>query len=266
MATVRPAAVSGVFYPSDPHELRASVEELLTAGPPPEIDIRPTMLIVPHAGYLYSGPTAAIAYRLLEATTATARRVVLLGPSHFMKFAGLATPGVDALATPLGSVLVDRELTATAEALDIVARAPDIHSREHSIEVQLPFLQIVLGEFTTLALATGDVAPEAAADVLDEMMRAPDVISVISSDLSHDLDYGTARRQDSRTAGAITGLRPEDLAWDDACGRVALQAALLLAHRRGWACRLLALENSGDTAGSPDRVVGYGAFALGPET
>jgi AmmeMemoRadiSam system protein B len=131
--------------------------------------------------------------------------------------------------------------------------------------VQLPFLQIVLGEFTTLALATGDVAPAALADVLDQTIGAPGVVGVISSDLSHYLGYESACRQDARTAAALTELRPQDLARDDACGRVAVQAALLLARRRGWSCRLLALGNSGDTAGEVDRVVGYGAFAIGPE-
>lgn len=264
MATIRPAAVAGVFYPADPHELRSSIERLLTSEPPIRTDIRPAMLIVPHAGYVYSGPIAARAYQLLDATTEPALRVVLVGPSHFTRFAGLASPGVDALATPLGLVPVDRELTSTAEALAVVARAPAVHAREHSLEVQLPFLQVSLGEFTTLALATGDVEPESLADVLDQTIGAPDVLGVISSDLSHYLDYESACRQDARTADAIIGLRPQNLAQDDACGRVAIQAALLLAARRGWSCRLLALGNSGDTAGSLDRVVGYGAFAIGP--
>lgn len=270
MSTVRPAVVAGVFYPGDPQELRSSIEGLLTAEPRPEIDIRPTMFIVPHAGYIYSGSIAASAYRLLKAKSETATRVVLLGPSHFVRFTGLASSGVDALATPLGVVPVDHGLTSTAETSDIVAPAPAVHAHEHSLEVQLPFLQVALGEFTALALATGDVAPESVADVLDHAVDTPGVIGVVSSDLSHYLDYETARRRDARTAEATAALRPEDLARDDACGRTAIQAALLVALRRGWSCRLLALGNSGDTAGSlatgsMDRVVGYGAFALGPE-
>jgi hypothetical protein len=265
MASIRPASVAGVFYAADPHELRASIESLLVAEPPPEVGIHPTMLIVPHAAYVYSGPVAATAYRLLRAATDVPRRVVLLGPSHFVRFTGLASPGVEALATPLGLVPVDRELTTVAEALAGVAPEPAVHAREHSLEVQLPFLQVVLGGFTTLALATGDVGPHAAADVLDETIDASGVIGVISSDLSHYLDYATASRRDARTAEAIAGLRPDDLASEDACGRIAVQAALLLAQRRGWSCRLLALGNSGDTAGSLSGVVGYGAFAIGPE-
>lgn len=265
MATVRPAAVAGTFYPGDPNELRESIESLLRAEPPPDLDIHPAMLVVPHAGYVYSGPIAASAYRLLEATTDGAQRVVLLGPSHFTMFDGLASPGVDALTTPLGLVLVDHELTSTAETSAIVTPETTVHAREHSLEVQLPFLQAVLGEFTTLALLTGNVASDAVADVLDQVIGDPGVIGVISSDLSHYLDYETANRQDARTAEAIVGLRPHDLAVGDACGHIAVQAGLLLAQRRGWHCRLLALGNSGDTAGSLGRVVGYGAFAIGPE-
>jgi len=265
MVTVRPAAVAGTFYPAGLHELRTSIDRLLAVEPPPEIDIRPAMLIVPHAGYVYSGPIAASAYRLLGATTDTVRRVVLVGPSHFVGFTGLATPGVEALATPLGIVPVDRELTSAAEELAVVAPESAVHAREHSLEVQLPFLQVVLDEFTALALATGDVAPADVADVLDQTIGAHGVIGVISSDLSHYLDSETARRRDARTAEAITELRPEDLTRDDACGRIAIQAALVVARRRSWSCRLLALRNSGDTAGSLHRVVGYGAFALGPE-
>ncbi len=156
-------------------------------------------------------------------------------------------------------------LTAIAEAYAVVDPATAAHAREHSLEVQLPFLQVALGEFTVLALATGDVTPKAAADVFDEIFDAPEVVGVISSDLSHYLDYETARRQDARTAEAITDLRSERLAREDVCGCTAVQAALILARRRGWSCRLLALGNSGDTAGDQHRVVGYGAFAIGPE-
>jgi hypothetical protein len=141
---------------------------------------------------------------------------------------------------------------------------PAAHSREHSLEVQLPFLQVALGEFTALALTTGDIAPDAAAAVLDDLIDEPGVLGVVSSDLSHYLDHEAACRRDNRTAQAIVGLRFEDLAPDDACGRTAVQAALLVARQREWACRLLALGNSGDTGGPRQRVVGYGSFVIGP--
>ncbi len=264
MTTVRPAAVAGSFYPADPDELRSSIEHLLTARPITEIDLDPEMVIVPHAGHVYSAAIAASAYRVLGAVEHPPQRILLIGPSHFARFVGMATPGVDALATPLGLVPVDRELTAAAEAFTSVTPLPAAHGREHSLEVQLPFLQVVLGEFAVLPLLTGDVTGESVAAVLDTLVDTPGVFSVVSSDLSHYLDYHTARRKDSATAGAITALRPEDVGADDACGRIAVQAALLVARKRGWGCRLLDLASSGDTAGSRDRVVGYGAFALGP--
>jgi len=263
MTTVRPAAVAGAFYPADPAVLRRTVEDLLGDDPPIRLDGRPRLLIVPHAGYVYSGPVAATAYRLLRGMGDTLDRVVLVGPSHFAGFTGLASTGADALATPLGEVPVDRGSPESADAM--VRPDPVAHAREHSLEVQLPFLQVALGEFEALALLTGEVEPDAVADVLDEAITGDEVIGIVSSDLSHFLDYEQARRRDTRTAAAITELRPTDLSPEDACGRTAVQAALVLARRRGWTCRLLDLRNSGDTAGSKDRVVGYGAFAIGRE-
>ncbi len=263
MATIRPAAVAGAFYPADPAVLRRTVEDLLGAGPPIELHGRPRLLIVPHAGYVYSGPVAASAYRLLQGMGDAVHRVVLVGPSHYVGFTGLASTGADALATPLGEVPVGRGPPEPADP--IVRPDPAAHAREHSLEVQLPFLQVVLGEFEALALLTGDVEPDAVADVLDEAITGDGVIGIVSSDLSHFLDYEEACHRDTRTAAAITELRATDLSPEDACGRTAVQAALVLARRRGWTCRLLDLRNSGDTAGSRDRVVGYGAFAMGRE-
>lgn len=263
MATVRPAAVAGLFYPSDAAELRGAVEDLLAAAPKLEIDVVPRMLIVPHAGYIYSGSIAAQAYRLVTPVVDRAGRVVVIGPSHFVRFAGIATAGVDGLATPLGTVPVDEELTRRAERYEIVSSQPAAHRREHSLEVQLPFLQLAFEMFSTVLLATGDVDAESVADVLDDLI-GPGVIGVISSDLSHYLDYDAACERDTSTATAIAELRPDRIGLDDACGRTAVQAALIVARRRDWQCRRLALLNSGDTAGSRDRVVGYGAFAIGP--
>lgn len=265
MTTVRSAAAAGTFYPGDPQELGSVVAELLAAAPVPQTDLRPMMYIVPHAGYVYSGPVAASAYRLLQATTGVGKEMVLIGPSHFVGFAGLASPGVDAMATPLGLVALDHALTAKAEAHALVSPEPAAHSREHSLEVQLPFLQVALGEFTALALTTGEVTPQAAAYVLDDVMDDPGVVGIVSSDLSHYLDYEAAKIRDDRTAALITGLRHDELAPGDACGITAVRAALILAQKRGWSCRLLALQNSGDTAGSRQRVVGYGAFVIGPK-
>ncbi len=266
MATVRPAAVAGTFYPADPAVLRRTVEALLDEASPIEVDVVPRLLVVPHAGYVYSGPVAASAYRLIRGAGGSFRRAVLIGPAHFMPPSLLATPAADALATPLGEVPVDLELTAAAHLSPVVAPDPIAHAEEHSLEVQLPFLQVCIDDFAALALVTGEVEPEAAADVLGEAISRDDTIGIVSSDLSHYLDYEVARRRDTRTAAAITDLRPADIARGDACGRTAVRAALIVAGRNGWDCRLLDLRNSGDTAGSPTRVVGYGAFAIGPGT
>ena len=263
MVSVRPAAVAGLFYPGEPEGLRSQVAHLLTAEPIADVDIEPRILIVPHAGYIYSGAIAASAYRLLTGRGRSERRFVVIGPSHFVPFSGLATPGVAALATPLGHVPAVFELTSQAEQHPAVIALAEAHSREHSLEVQLPFLQVAVGEFTAVLLAVGEVTPAIAAEVLDGLVTSG-VIGVVSSDLSHYLGYEAARERDNRTAAAIRDLRADAIAPGDACGQTAVRAALLLAGRRGWTCRQLDLANSGDSAGSKDRVVGYGAFVLGP--
>jgi AmmeMemoRadiSam system protein B len=240
------------------------VDDLLVVTDHAEVDVDPRLLIAPHAGYIYSGPVAACGYRLLRAMSRPRHRVVLVGPSHFVAVSGLATAGVSEFETPLGLVSVDGDLSAAAEAHAVVTAVPRAHAREHSLEVQLPFLQRALGEFTVLPLLTGEVDPKAVAVVLDEALDSDGVMVVISTDLSHYLDAASARHRDAATADAVIELRPQDLGWDDACGRTGLRAALLVARNRGWECRLLDLRNSGDTAGPSDHVVGYGAFAAGP--
>jgi len=256
---VRPPAVAGSFYPAGPQRLRTSVESMLQNAVLSDAGIRPRLFIVPHAGYVYAGPVAAAAYRLVPPAT---RRLVVVGPSHFVPFPGLATPGVEGLATPLGVVPCD---AAPIDAPGgVVTSRPEAHAREHSVEVQLPFCQVVLEQFSALTLLTGDVGAAAVAEVLDDLIQDDEVVVLISSDLSHYHDYDTARARDSATAEAILAFRPEDLAWGDACGLVGVQAGLLLAGRHGWTCSLLDLRSSGDTAGDRDSVVGYGSFVMGP--
>lgn len=257
MERIRPPAVAGSFYPRTPAELQRQVDDFITAAAPLPLDLDPAMLIVPHAGYVYSGPVAATAYRILRSIDPLPTRIVLLGPAHFLGFRGIATPDADGLETPLGVVGID---PAPPPGISPNAAA---HAREHSLEVQLPFLQHILRRFTVLPLLTGDVEPQTAADILDGALVTPG-LAVISSDLSHYHDYETATQRDQRTAQAIVRLDADALRWDDACGRTAVQAALLVAQARGWHCRLLDLRNSGDTAGDHARVVGYGAFVLGP--
>lgn len=257
MGSVRPPAVAGSFYPKSPNVLRQTVGDLLADADPPVMDVTPTMLIVPHAGYVYSGPVAATAYRYLAALPSPPRRLVLIGPSHYVGFDGVATSGANAFHTPLGLVATDSR--APAATTNNVAA----HADEHSLEVQLPLLQAVLDAFTVQPMLTGNIAPEDAADVLDEALDECD-FGVISSDLSHYLAYHEARTRDQRTASAICELRAEDLGRHDACGVTAVQAGLLVARRHDWGCQLVDLRNSGDTAGDRTRVVGYGAFVIGP--
>ncbi len=258
MGVVRPPAAAGTFYPGSAGQLTDEIERLLADADPPAIDVDPAMLIVPHAGYAYSGPVAATAYRILSRVSPLPRRIIALGPSHFVRFSGVAGPDAEALQTPLGLIAVD---AAVPEDIHQNAAA---HAREHSLEVQLPFLHHLLDAFTVLPLLTGDIGPEEAAALLDDALDRPNAFAVISSDLSHYHDYQTARARDEQTARAIIRLRPHDLRWDDACGITAIQAALLVARRHNWQCRLLDLRNSGDTAGDHGRVVGYGSFVLGP--
>jgi MEMO1 family protein len=258
----RPAAVAGSFYPAHPITLRSSVERMLAdaVDVKPDLDLR--ALIVPHAGHVYSGPVAASAYRLLGDAPSPPGAVGLIGPSHFAWFEGIALPGHDAVATPLGTIEVD-PLAADVVARHLAFTSETAHRTEHSLEVQLPFLQVVLTGFTVLPALTGDEDPSAATGVIDAMLDAG-LFVVVSSDLSHYHDHETARRLDAVTARAIVELRPDGLGRDSACGRTAVRAMLGVARRRGWSCARLDLRTSGDTAGPHDRVVGYGAFALGP--
>jgi AmmeMemoRadiSam system protein B len=258
---VRPPAVAGRFYPADPAVLAADVDRYLAEGlgaaPSPHA------VVAPHAGYLYSGPVAGSAYRLVADRAGTVQRVVLLGPAHFVWVTGLAVPSTDAFDTPLGRVRVDAVAREQALAASTgVAVDDDAHRPEHSLEVQLPFLQRCLGDVPVLPLLVGQ--PEAAmvADVLQLWWDDPGTLVVVSTDLSHYEDYLTARQRDTRTAEAVVGIRPEDVGDRDACGAYALRGLLTLARRREAGLRLLDLRSSGDTAGPRDRVVGYGAFAV----
>ena len=253
--------MAGAFYPADPARLRREVEGLLAAASPVEA-AAPLAVIVPHAGYAYSGPVAATAYAHLARTRPEVRRVLLVGPSHFAWFEGMALPGAEELATPLGAVPIDAAAEARARRHPGVVESPEAHAREHSLEVQLPFLQAALPGSTVVALLCGQTAAEQVAPVILEFLGEADTAVVVSSDLSHYLPYEEARRRDEATARAIQRLDPEAIGHDDACGRVGVQALLLTAREQGLEAARLDLRNSGDTAGDRRRVVGYGAFSF----
>jgi MEMO1 family protein len=260
MSIVREPAVAGLFYPDDPEALRQVLGGFLKgaacAGPPPKA------LIVPHAGYPYSGPVAATAYARILPARETVHRVVLLGPSHRVPFRGLATSSADSFRTPLADVPVDRAAVAEIEKLPQVHRLDEAHRQEHSLEVHLPFLQAILADFTLVPLVVGDASAADVAEVLDRLWGGPETLIVISSDLSHYHDYETARRMDSRTSRAIEHLQWDALGYEDACGRVPVSGLLEAARRRSMTVTTVDLRNSGDTAGSRDSVVGYGAYLV----
>ena len=254
---VRAPAVAGSFYPAEAPALQAMVEGCLAAAQ--AATAAPRALIAPHAGYVYSGPVAGTAYAQLAALRFRVRRVLLFGPSHRVGFEGLAASGASAFETPLGQVPLDPEALDRALALPQVRRLEAAHALEHSLEVQLPFLQRVLREFTLVPLAVGDASGEAVAEVMECLWQDDETLVVVSSDLSHYLPYEEARRVDAATTRAIEELRPEAIAPEQACGRIPLQGLLLAARRRGLRATTLDVRSSGDTAGPRDRVVGYGA-------
>jgi len=260
---IRPPAVAGAFYPDDPEELRATVEGLLAAAPRPAgAEARPKAVIAPHAGYVYSGPIAATAFTALAGRSAAAiRRVVLLGPAHRVPVDGLALPGAAAFATPLGTVEVDVEAVAAVADLPQVVESAAAHAPEHSLEVELPFLQVLLGEFRLLPLVVGDAAGPEVAEVIERVWGGEETAIVISSDLSHYLPYDAARRIDEETSRQILDLAPP-LDPRRACGARPIDGLLVAARRRRLAPELLDLRSSGDTAGDRRQVVGYGAFAF----
>jgi AmmeMemoRadiSam system protein B len=257
MTVVREPAVAGQFYPEDPAELRAVVRALL-GGVEPAGDAPPKALIAPHAGYVYSGAVAASAYARLSRHRDVYKRVVLLGPCHRVPVTGVALSGADAFRTPLGDVPVDRE-TVAALAERGVAVFEASHQHEHSLEVHLPFLQTVLGEFSIVPIVVGEARPQAVASLLDALWDGPETLIVVSSDLSHYLDYDTAREQDAATCRRIERFDTA-IAHGDACGATPLRGLLLAAKHRGMQVTTLDLRNSGDTAGARDFVVGYGAW------
>ncbi|HZM33274.1 MAG TPA: AmmeMemoRadiSam system protein B [Burkholderiales bacterium] len=262
MASIRPAAVAGTFYPGEPPALDAELEELLgdVEHHEPRLGF-PKVLVVPHAGYLYSGGVAARAYDELAPARGIVRRVVLLGPVHRVPVRGLAVPSVESFATPLGPVPLDREALSTASNLPQVVTSDAAHALEHSLEVQLPFLQKVLGGFSLVPFAVGTASVAEVAEVIERLWGGPETLIVISTDLSHYHSYQDARRIDGVTLDRIRGFAT-DIDHDEACGATPLNGMLALARRRGMSIRLLAACNSGDTAGGKGRVVGYGALAL----
>jgi AmmeMemoRadiSam system protein B len=265
---VQPPAVAGLFYPAMPDMLQGDVDRLLGearsgGSPMPSQPPRIKALIVPHAGYTYSGAVAAQAYVRLQHQARRIRRVVIFGPAHRLPFKGLATASADLFSTPLGNITVDKtcrqSLIGGAGPVRIL---DDAFREEHALEVQLPFLQRVLENFTLVPILVGDADPKEVQNVINQCWGGPETLIIISSDLSHFYDYDTAEQMDRHTTVGIEALRPEDIGYKDACGRIPIQGLLLAARDKGLHVETVARCNSGDTGGDRQSVVGYGAYVF----
>jgi AmmeMemoRadiSam system protein B len=273
MPTVRPAAVAGSFYPAPEGALRAQVAALLAAAQPrldalPAAATWPKAYLLPHAGYIYSGSTAALGYAALARHAAAVadggrpiRRVVLLGPTHRVAVDGLALPGCDAFQTPLGQVGVEQLDATTRAAFPQLVDSAAAHAKEHSLEVHLPFLQTVLPEAVVVPLAVGRAEPGAVAEVIDGLWDGPQTVLVVSSDLSHFHRHEEAVAIDSATVAQVLRL-DGPVSHEQACGATPLNGLLVTARRRGMIAQELGRCTSGDTAGDRRRVVGYAALAF----
>lgn len=253
--------MAGVFYPENAPQLRRAVLDFVHEHAPAATAPPPKALIVPHAGYLYSGTVAGCGYRLLEGAGAGIRHVVLLGPSHRVPMRGMAVPSDDSFATPLGEIPIDEAGRQRLRELGLVGIADAPHASEHSLEVQLPFLQAMLGEFDLLPVAVGLAPPEQVARALEAVWNGPETLIVVSSDLSHYHTYAEARHLDDETTRSILARRG-DLSDEQACGAYGINGLMVVARHKGLRIELLDQRNSGDTAGDRSRVVGYGCYSL----
>lgn len=259
MDNVRQPCVAGYFYPADPKALADMVKKLL-AGAQALNFPAPKAIIAPHAGYIYSGPIAATIYKTLLPSKSSIKRVILLGPAHRVGFYGIAVTKVDSFATPLGTIPVDLASINSIANLPGVKVFEQAYAMEHSLEVQLPFLQNVLADFSIVPCVVGDANPEDVANLLLHLWGGAETLIVISSDLSHYYDYATAKQLDAAASAAIVNLAPNDIADNQACGRLPIKGLLLAAAKANLHAQVLDLRNSGDTAGDKNSVVGYGAF------
>lgn len=261
MTYTRQPAVAGIFYPADGQTLKKDIKHYLERADT-DINIMPKAIVVPHAGYIYSAPVAASAFKQLIPFKDKINRVVLLGPSHRVAFTGLAIPESEIFNTPLGAIAIDQEMMQRLSGFPQIISSDQAHCDEHSLEVQLPFLQEILGDFTLIPLVVGDATKEEVAEVIKALWGDEHTLIVISTDLSHYHNYNEAQQLDNATSDAIVNLQPELIDYEDACGRNGLKGMLAVAKEKNLTVDMLDLRNSGDTAGDKSRVVGYGAYVI----
>lgn len=266
MTRTIPNTIAGDFYPADPRELESRVRGFLSAAGAANAGRAgaPVAIIAPHAGYDYSGAVAGAAYALLMPAAAAAQCVLLMGTWHQRGARGLAATSADAFSTPLGSVPIDRAgVERAAELLgDRLVVDDRAHAFDHALQVQLPLLQVALGQFSVVPLLVGAGAAEDVAELVVQHVEIAGGPVVVSSDLSHFHDDASARQIDEHTAQAIVRLDADAIGPEQACGRTAIASLIVAARRLGWTARVVDLRNSGDTTGGRERVVGYGAFAF----
>lgn len=260
METIRPPAVAGMFYPESPNVLKDVIKQDLEQAIPASVSSAPKVLIVPHAGYIYSGSIAASAFILLEPYRHQIKRVIIIGPSHRIGFNGVAISSADAFDTPLGTIPIDKEAQAKLSEITGVHIMNKAHEAEHSLEVQLPFLQTMLDKFSIVPIVAGDASPQLIASIIETLWGGSETLIVISSDLSHYHQYQTAQQLDQITSQAILDLDVNTVDSQHACGCVGIRGLLTFAQQHSLEASILDLRNSGDTAGSKDKVVGYGAY------
>ena len=261
MNRIRQPAVAGMFYPADKQSLKDDIQQYLDQAET-ELKIKPKAIVVPHAGYIYSGPIAATAFNQIIPFKDEINRVVLLGPSHRVAFTGLAVPESDVFNTPLGNIQIDQKGIQLLSDLPQVIASDQAHREEHSLEVELPFLQETLDEFTLIPLVVGDAERHEVAEVINRLWGDEHTLIVISTDLSHYHNYNEAKQLDRATSDAIVNLKPDLIGYEDACGRNGLKGMMTVAEEKNLSIDILDLRNSGDTAGDKSRVVGYGAYVI----
>ncbi len=257
---IRAPVVAGMFYPGTERELRHAVDGYM-AEATSALERRPQALIVPHAGYQYSGPVAANAYATLLPWVNQITRVAVLAPSHRVPFRGMAINSAGGFRTPLGTVKVERDTVDAVEKLPGVSTLDAAFAQEHAMEVQLPFLQSILPDFTLVPLIVGDADNKDVTRVI-EYLADDGLLIVVSSDLSHYHDYLTCRLRDRDTTVEIERLHADAIGPYDACGAYPIRGLLTVAAKHGWRAKTLDLRNSGDTSGNKSQVVGYGAYAF----
>jgi len=264
MNTYRPTAVAGLFYPDSAKELKNKVEGLLAACSSNSYSSTKAIkaIITPHAGYDYSGAIAASVYANLNKCQPNIDVVFLIGPAHRVAYDGIAIPTMEEFSSPLGRIRLNKKILRHLLNFSFVHESNLAHKEEHSLEVQLPFLQISLNQFELVPLLIGDCSPDKVNELIESIWDTANSLIVISSDLSHFHDYKTAQKMDQETSNAIEHLDHTRIDYDHACGKTGIQAILISAKKHELNARTIDLRNSGDTFGSKDRVVGYGAYVI----